>query len=73
MSQSSSSDLATRLREESERLRSEFRDVAAPETVSRCVNAALAEIAQARIADFAPIFFVRRARRLLRDAVTRPA
>ena len=63
-----SGDLDTRIREASDELGREFEGRASPEVVARCVEAARALVAEAKVTDFAPIFFARHARRLLREA-----
>lgn len=66
-------DLPARLREESAKLDLEFRGRVPAEVVTRCIQTAQARIAAAQIPDFAPIIFVRHARRLLRDSLASDA
>jgi hypothetical protein len=68
-----SQDLPTRLREETEQITCEFDGKAAKEIVDRCVSEAQSRIADARVTDYAPIFFGRHARRLIREATANGA
>ena len=63
-----SRDLPTRLRVETEQITCEFEGLVAKEVVERAVSDAQARIAEARVTDYAPIFFARHARRLIRQA-----
>ena len=72
MKQPPERDVNERLLEESQEISREFRGRVSPETVARCVNAAQSQLSGARVPDFVPIFFSRRARRLLRDASEHP-
>ena len=65
-------DVNERLLEESQEISREFQGRVSPETVARCVTAAQSQLSGARVQDFVPIFFGRRARRLLRDATEHP-
>jgi hypothetical protein len=61
------------IREESEQITHEFEEVLDPEVVARCMDAAQSAIAAARVPDYTPIFFARRARRLLREEAAKLA
>ena len=73
MKQPAQRDLSERLLEESQEIGREFQGRASPETVAQCVTEAQSQLAGARVTDFVPIFFGRRARRLLREATEHPA
>lgn len=72
MKQPAERDVKARLLEESQEIKLEFKDRAPPETVAKCMTEAQSGLADARVTDFLPIFFGRRARRLLRDATEHP-
>jgi hypothetical protein len=70
MSDSSQPDVRTRIREEAAEITQEFEGRIDPETLARCVDTAQGLVADSRIQDFAPIFFSRHARRLIREATS---
>jgi len=72
MKQPAERDVKERLLEESQEISREFEGRASPETVAHCVTEAQSRLSGARVPDFVPIFFGRRARRLLRDATEHP-
>jgi hypothetical protein len=72
MKQPAERNLNEKLLEESQEIGREFQERASPETVAQCMTQAQLQLADARVTDFVPIFFGRRARRLLREATEHP-
>ncbi len=68
MTQPTNLEIQSRIRAESEQISQEFGGLDA-NLVARCVDAAKGRVADARVQDFTPIFFARRARRLIREAI----
>ena len=69
MIQTPKSDLQSRISHESELLDREFRGRVPAEVVNACIRTAESRIADVPVPDFAPIFFARHVRRLLREFV----
>jgi hypothetical protein len=68
MSKLSSADIESRMRAASEQVTQEFEKIVDAKVLAECVASAQGLVAGSRIPDFAPIFFGRHARRLLRQA-----
>jgi hypothetical protein len=72
MTQPTQRDLTTQIREAQERIEREFQGKAPPDVVAKCVGEAEGAVSTARVPDYASIFFARRARRLITEAITEP-